>query len=429
MGRRLSRARRQTAIMTDDDPIRGRCVAIESATEPGCATVAVRHEDGIAHAQVVTPCEVAIGDIVEVLRRTVRVLTPNRSAHRSSTWTKRVLDPRRLHALAVRERVEAAIREFLVGRGFRETRTPLLVSNPGMDPHVRPFRVHPHAGAYPDDAAAYLPTSPEFAMKRLLAGGLTRIFQITPAFRSEPASRTHRPEFTMLELYRAYADDEDLRRDVEAMIAHVAQRVHGRPDTYFGGQRISFAPPWPRHTVRDLFRDHAGIDLAVENDAARLRAACARLGIASRPEDTWDDLFFRVWLDRVEPALPSERALFVCRYPASQAALAVVDTDADGSRWAKRFECFAGGFELGNAFEELTDPNEQRQRFAEDMLERARAHGDEILVNEPDEGFLAALEEGMPPAAGIAIGVDRLVMLLADEPDIDFTFWLPSAGG
>lgn len=415
--------------MIDDDPIRGRCVAFAASAEPGRTTVAVRREGGIVHAEVATPGEVRIGDLVEVLRGTVRVLTPNRSARQSTTWMERVLDPRRLHALAVRERVEAAIREFLVGRGFRETRTPLLVPNPGMDPHVRPFRVHPHARAYPDEAIAYLPTSPEFAMKRLLAGGLTRIFQLTSAFRSEPASRTHRPEFTMLELYRAYADDAALRCDVEALIAHVAQRVHGQPVTSFGGQRVSFAPPWPRYTIRDLFRDHAGIDLAVESDAARLRAACARLGIDSRPEDTWDDLFFRVWLDRVEPALPVDRAVFVCRYPASQAALAVVDSDADGSRWARRFECFAGGFELGNAFEELTDPVEQRRRFAEDMRERARAHGDGILVNEPDEGFLAALEEGMPPAAGIAIGVDRLVMLLADEPDIDFTFWLPSAGG
>ncbi|MFN7952656.1 MAG: EF-P lysine aminoacylase EpmA [bacterium] len=409
-------------------PLRGRCVAIEDAAQPASAVMVVRNAAGVTRAVVATPHAAQVGDLVEVRHRAVHVLTANRTPTRAATWMERVLDPRRLHALEVRERVEAAIHRFLRERGFRETRTPLLVPNPGMDPHIRPFRVTPHAGHHPAEATAYLPTSPELAMKRLLAGGLDRIYQITPAFRSEPASRTHRPEFTMLELYRAYADDEDLRADVEALLAHVATSVHGRPETSYGGRRISFAAPWPRLTIRGLFEAHAGIDLARAGDVPRLRDACERIGVASRAEDSWDDLFFRVWLDRIEPELPRDRAVFVCRYPASQAALAVVDDDPDGTRWARRFECFAGGFELGNAFEELTDPAEQRARFAADMRERTRAHGDEILPNEPDEGFLEALEEGMPPAAGIAIGVDRLVMLLADEADIDFTFWLPAAG-
>lgn len=402
---------------------RGRCVGV------GDGTLTIQDEGGTHHLAAPPDARVRVGDLVEVAGGRVRVLTPNRTPSGAFDLTRRILDPRRLRAIDARERAEAAIRAFLAAHGFRETRTPVLVPNPGMDPHVRPFRVVPHAATYPADSVAFLPTSPEFAMKRLLAGGLTRIFQLGPAFRSEPASRTHRTEFTMLELYRAHADDEGLRRDVEALVAHVATALHGEPAATFQGRRISFAPPWPRLTIRELFREHAGVDLGMATDSTALRTACAALGLATRDDDSWDDLFFRLWLERIEPALPADRAVFVCRYPASQAALAVLDADPDGSRWAKRFEVFAGGVELGNAFEELTDPDEQRQRFVADMAERARVHGDEILPNEPDEGFLAALAEGIPPCAGIAIGVDRLVMLLADEPDIDYTFWLPAAGG
>jgi lysyl-tRNA synthetase class 2 len=269
-----------------------------------------------------------------------------------------------------------------------------------------------------------LPTSPEFAMKRLLVGGLERIFQICPAFRDEPESTTHRPEFTMLEWYRARASYEDIMRDAEELVSALAVRVHGKPEIRFGGRVISVATPWPRLQVRDLFLEHAGVDLVRSADAAALARECARLGLSCSAGDTWDDLYFRIWLNVVEPRLPADRAVFVTRYPASQAALARVDKDPDGSTWARRFEAYAGGLELGNAFDELTDPVEQRARFASDMELRARVYGPDFPASPLDEGFLAALEEGMPPAGGIAMGVDRLVMLLADETDIDYVFWL-----
>jgi lysyl-tRNA synthetase class 2 len=261
-------------------------------------------------------------------------------------------------------------------------------------------------------------------MKRLLAGGLERIFQICPAFRDEPEATTHRPEFTMLEWYRAHAGYEDIMRDTEELIERLARKIHGRPEIRYQGRTISVATPWPRLRVRDLFAEHAGVDLVRASTPESLAAECRRLGLQSSPDDTWDDLYFRIWLNLIEPRLPQDRAVLVTRYPASQAALAVVDADADGSRWAKRFEAYAGGLELGNAFEELTDPAEQRRRFIEDMELRERIYGPGFPKNPLDEEFLQALTEGMPPAGGIAVGVDRLVMLLADEPDIDFTFWL-----
>lgn len=371
--------------------IRGRVVALEGrtvqiASEAGGRAVSLE-EDGDA---------VGVGDLVEVdAAGRARVLV--RARRPDTTWARRVLDPRRLRAMAVRDVVENAIREFFRSRGFREVRTPLLVPNPGMEPHLRPFRV---------SNGAYLPTSPEFAMKRLLVGGLERIFQLGPAFRDEPRSATHHPEFTMLEWYRAYAGWEEIQRDTEELFAFVAHRLSGRPALTFRGREISFSPPWPRLRVRDLFREHVGVDLGHE------------------PLD--DARFFQLWLDVVEPRLPADRAVFVTHWPASQAALAVVEEHPDGTRWARRFEAYAGGLELANAFEELTDPVEQRRRFEADMALRARTYGPDFPQTPLPEGFLAALEEGLPPSGGIALGVDRMVMLFADEPEIEYTLWMPS---
>lgn len=358
------------------------------------------------------------GDIVEVRDQHARVLTPNRSPARTSRWSERTLDERRFCAIQTRTRVEGAIREFFLKQGFLETRTPLLVPSPGMETHIRPFPV----------GEIYLPTSPEFAMKRLLAGGLEKIFQICSAFRDEPRSVTHHPEFTILEWYRAYAGYEDIMRDTEEMFAFIATRLFGRPVLNYQGREISVATPWPRLRVRDLFVEMAGIDMVQASTRDQLARECVRLGLGERAEENWDDLYFKIWLNRIEPNLPSDRAVFVTRYPRSQAALSVIDQDPDGTEWAKRFEVYAGGLELGNAFEELTDPVEQRKRFEKDMDLREQIYGPEFPRNKMDEEFLEALAEGIPPSGGIAMGVDRMVMLFANEPDIEQTFWLRSGG-
>jgi lysyl-tRNA synthetase class 2 len=364
----------------------------------------------------------SIGDIVEVQGRSVQLLTPNRTPNKTWKWLSRTLDPRRLHAVTIRGKVEQGIRDFFFQRDFRETRTPLLVPCPGMEPHIRPLAVQ---STYSKVNTAYLPTSPEFAMKRLLVGGLERIFQICPAFRDEPHSTTHLPEFTMLEWYRAYAGYEVIMEDTEKLFEHLAIQLFGKPEIPFQGRTISVKTPWPRLRVRDLFMEMTGIDLVKDSTIPHLMRKCHDLGIQTSQQDTWDDLYFRVWLNIIEPKLPADQAIFVTRYPASQAALAVIDTDADGSRWARRFEVYAGGLELGNAFEELTDPIEQRNRFIDDMRLRTELYGPSFPQNPLDESFLEALTEGMPPSGGIAVGVDRMVMLYANESDIAFTTWLP----
>ncbi len=405
-------------------PVRGRCFQIEPASSPDRRRITLFTQEGTSHHEVLwriqpdrpssLPQE---GDWIEISGLEVHVLTPNRSEGKTLRWTHHVLDPRRVRGTQVRAQTEAGIREFFGQQGFLETRTPLLVRSPGMEPHIRPFRL---------EDGSYLPTSPEFAMKRLLAGGLEKIFQICPAFRSEPCSPTHHPEFTMLEFYRAHAKDTDLMREVEELFSFLAKKITGSTKISYQGQSIELAPPWPRLRVRDLFLEHAGVDLVKRARVQDLAEDCKRLGLHPDRNDTWDDLYFRIWLNHIEPKLPADRACFVTRYPKSQAALSVVDSDSDGSLWARRFEVYAGGIELGNAFEELTDPIEQRRRFEEDMDLREKIYGDDLPRSPIDLDFLDALAEGMPPSAGIALGVDRMIMLLADEPELEKTLWLPS---
>lgn len=395
----------------------GRTLAIESST-----LLLLRHGEKFT-VVVKNSGDIREGDWVSVDDEgRAEVLTRSTLSQSSSKaqegFAQRISDPRRLKGMKFRQAVESGIRNFFLNQGFLETRTPLLVPCPGMETHIRPIAT---------SGGAFLPTSPEFAMKRLLVGGLEKIFQICPAFRSEPNSTTHHPEFIMLEWYRALAGYEDVMNDVEQLFEKMAIDLFGKPELNYQGRKISVKTPWPRLKVRDLFQEKVGVDLVACPTSEKLWKECQRLGIReARTDENWDDLYFRIWMNLIEPNLPADQAVFVTRYPASQSALAVIDTDSDGSRWAKRFEVYAGGLELGNAFEELTDPLEQRKRFEKDMDLRAQTYGSSFPKTPLDEGFLQALHEGMPPSAGIAMGVDRMVMLFADESDIDYTLWLKS---
>lgn len=392
---------------------RGRCISLDP--------IVIQNSTGL-HSFTISIADtphIEPGDIVEISQSEThisgKVLTRNRTFSHSMLWMNRVLSPRRRKNMKIRAQVENGIRNFFLTRDFENVSTPLLVPCPGMEPHIRPFEL---------TTGAFLPTSPEFAMKKLLVGGLEKIFQLSSSFRCEPTSPMHHPEFKMLEWYRAYEGYEKIMLDVEELVCTLAQ---GESLTY-QGLTISLQRPWPRWTVRELFMKYADIDLSKCLDSSALAQHAKRLGLTPSSLN-WDDLYFLIWLNVIEPELPKNHAFFITRYPASQAALSVKDRDPDGSLWAKRFEFYMGGMELGNAFEELTDPVEQRARFVADMELRKRTYGDEFPINPIDEEFLQALEEGMPPASGIAVGVDRLVMLLADEKELDQTLWLESFPG
>jgi lysyl-tRNA synthetase class 2 len=273
-------------------------------------------------------------------------------------------------------------------------------------------------------------------MKRLLAQGFERLFQVCKAYRFEPKSQTHNPEFTILEWYRANSGFEAIMDDVENLFVAIGNRVHGSSQfetEAYGKQDVS--RPWLRLSVEECFRRFAGLELSSLLTPEKLVRACVEKGYvgadalhgeALAQPGVWDDLFFRVMMNDVEPGLAKlGRPVIVHLYPESQAALSNIHTDSRGLRWAKRFEVYAGGLELGNAFDELTDPVLQRKRFEKDMELRNRLYGDSFPVNPIDEEFLAALKK-MPASGGIAMGVDRIAMYFSGAREISEVLWLPS---
>lgn len=295
-----------------------------------------------------------------------------------------------------RARMNRAIRRSMDAAGFLEVETPIAVPSPGLEAHLDAFAVSGAATG----GRAFLHTSPEFAMKKLLAAGSGSIYQIARVFRDEPASATHRPEFSMLEFYRSPGDIDDVQRETVALIDAVAAAVDGawRP-----GEHDCLS-------VSDAFR-RVGLPCPLEHpDPAAFRAA---LALRSAPDDTWDDLFFRAFLEKVEPSFPPDRVTVLTDYPAQMAALA--ELHPDDPRRALRFEVFVGATELGNAFQELRDPVEQRRRFERDRSLRQQAGKRAYPI---DEALLAALPS-MPPTSGIALGLDRLLMVCLGAPNLD----------
>ena len=316
----------------------------------------------------------------------------------------------RLPFLQRRAALAAATRAFFAGRGYTEVETPYAVPAPGEEVHLHALRTEA-ADAYGKRRALWLHTSPEFAMKRLLVAGAGPIMQLARVWRNHEGSARHLVEFTMLEWYRPALSFTGLMDETEDYLRAVLP-----PVVSSGGVRTRL-DRFERLSVAEAFHRHAGADvLGTAGDAAALAASAEA---ALRDGEGWEDLFFRLLLERVEPALGQDRPTFLTHWPAAQAALA--RRDPADPRVALRFELFVCGMELANAFEELTDPAEQRARFIEDRARRHALTGPDWPL---DEDFLAALDHGMPPASGIALGFDRLAMLAAGADRIDQVQWL-----
>ncbi len=317
--------------------------------------------------------------------------------------------------------IEKAVREFFWGHNYDEVRTPLLVRSPGMEPHILPLQLMKKEGASP----TFLPTSPEFSMKKLLAAGLPRIFQICSAFRDEPRSPEHHPEFTMLEFYESHLPLSGLQDRVEELFRHLCRSIHECEQFRHQGRIISLSGPWRRFRVVDLFLEHLGVDLRTHETPKSLAEACARFSIRADASEPWDDLYFKLWLNEIEPKLPKNEAYFVTHYPLSQSSLCNPVLDEQGYPWANRFEVYVGQIELGNAFDELRDPAQQRANFEKDQKIRRESYGDAYPESPMDEELLEALHH-LKPVSGIAIGLDRVCMLLLDAGKIDEVLLLPS---
>jgi elongation factor P--(R)-beta-lysine ligase len=341
---------------------------------------------------------------------------PTDASHGTAEGTP-VWHPRRLEArlpfLRRRAVLTSATRRFFAGRDYLEVETPYAVPVPGEEVHLRAFatgREHTDGVIEP----LWLHTSPEFAMKRLLAGGSGPIFQLARVWRNGEGSALHAPEFTMLEWYRPGADMNSLIDETTELLREVLPQ-----DVSVLGVSNSLART-ERLTVAEAFDRYVGADvLATEGDAPAL---AAQAGSRLRENETWEDLFFRLLLDRIEPNLGRSHPTFLTHWPAAQAVLA--RRDPADPRVAERFELFVCGIELANAFVELTDPVEQRERFVADRERRHALYGPDW---EMDEDFLAALAVGLPQCAGIALGFDRLAMIASGASRIGQVLWLPPA--
>lgn len=328
---------------------------------------------------------------------------------------------RRARGLQIRSRLVAEMRAFFAARDFIEIEAPLQVPSPGLELHLAAFATEP--------GGRFLITSPEYQCKRLLAGGLRRIYSLGKVFRAGEAGPHHNPEFTMLEWYRAFAGWEAVADDVAALCAELAAARpggDGQPRLSYRGRTLDLALPWPKLSVAEAMSRYAGVTLRGDETVDELRQALHAAGHhPSEPSDrppSWDELFFPVFLDHVEPCLmqpPGQdrsaplRPVVLYDWPLHLCALA--RPRPDNAAVVERFEAYVAGVELCNGFGELCDPVEQRRRLELDAQKRSERG---LPVYPQDERFLSALAAGMPPSAGVALGVDRLLMLLSDAEHI-----------
>ncbi|MBZ9852464.1 EF-P lysine aminoacylase GenX [Mesorhizobium sp. CA13] len=342
----------------------------------------------------------------------------------SPWWTPHVHADRRPR-LMLRNSLAAALRDWFARRDFIEVQASALQISPGNEAHLAAFATEAVA---PDGQRKplYLHTSPEFACKKLLAAGETRIFSFGPVYRNRERGPLHHPEFTMLEWYRVGETYESLMRDCADLLALAATRAGATRFSFRGRDCDPFAEP-DRLTVADAFARHAGIDLLATvsadglTDRDSLHQALTGAGLRTAPDDGWADLFSRVMVEKIEPNLGIGRATILCEYPVAEAALA--RPSPRDPRVAERFELYCCGVELANGFGELTDAEEQRRRFIMEMDEKERIYGERYPL---DEDFLAALAV-MPQASGIALGFDRLAMLATGAQRIEDVIWTPVA--
>ena len=373
--------------------LRGRVVAV---TDDVALVRTARGDVKVKHPGPVEP-----GDLVQLAERGApleRVRPYLRGDYPTPDTELARLGRARLGNLAARSRAMTALRAVFAARDFVEVETPLRVRSPGLEVHLTALEA----------GDRWLITSPEYQMKRLLAAGMERIYQVCKCFRAEEEGAHHASEFTMVEWYRAWDTLASIEDDVQALVRDVAIAVNGEPIVTVRGRRIDVGRAWKRMTVAEAMEAWAGVRVLGDEPASDLARAVAAAGIDVGRATAWDDVFFCAFVERVEPAIAAlDEPLLLVDWPVKLAALA--RRSPANPRVVERFEAYVGGLELANAFGELTDPLEQRARFEDDLAARRERGRAEYPI---DEKLLAALTEGLPPSAGVALGVDRLIMLV-----------------
>ncbi len=359
------------------------------------------------------------------------------------TWRKLRDNPQLWERYFIRERVIKAIRKFFDVKGFHEIETPLLIAHPPAESYLDVFQTmlfdrHRHP------THAYLSTSPEVSLKKLMAAGLGNCYAITKSFRNmETQSTLHNPEFTILEWYRKGADYKDIMKDCEELLLALYSSVIARSEAtrqsleiasvasgdsrndnvlHYQGKTIDLSPPWERLTVAESFKRYANVNFDEFLDMTHARKIVQKKGYQVEEHTSWEKLFNQIFLNEIEPHLGLKKPTILYEYPAEMAALA--KNKASDPRFAERFEFYVNGLELGDAYSELTDWRQQEDRFHKELAEIKRLGKTQY---DYDHDFIEALKVGLPTCSGIAVGVDRLVMLLADTKDIADTLFFPAS--
>ena len=330
-----------------------------------------------------------------------------------STWRELKDNPRLNKIYRDRIAIIKAVREFFWSAGFLETDTPVAVKYPGQEPYLNPIPVTIHD---PNGRAEqfYLHTSPEFSLKKLLAAGFEKIFHITKCFRDyESFGGNHNPEFTMLEWYRAPGTLEQIMDDTENLFKHIG-KILGKNFVAYQNKKINIAEKSDRKSMKQVWQEYGGANLDDYLTVESLQQLVKERGLTVAEKDAYEDLFFKFFLNFIEPKLGMERPVFVFDYPKQMSSLS--KTCAHDPRYAERFELYIGGLEIANAFGELTDPVEQEKRLDNDRALRQKLGKETWPV---DPSFIQALESGIAEAGGIALGVDRVVLLFTEAKDIN----------
>lgn len=333
------------------------------------------------------------------------------------TWQRLYKHPHQWAQYFAREQVLRTMRHFFEKRGFHEVEAPILIANPPAESYLDVFETQlldRHRRAHP----AYLSTSPEVPLKKLMVAGLRNCFSITKSFRNmETQSKLHNPEFTILEWYRVGVNYLDIMNDCEELL----RSLNGKSTLIYQGSKIDLSTPWERLTVVEAYQKWAGIDFDEFFDMRNARRIAAKKGYRVEKNTTWEELYNQIFLNEVEPHLGRGKPTILYEFPSSMAALA--RKKKSDPRFAERFEFYIEGLELGDCYGELTDWKEQRDRFEKELHEVKRLGK---TMYDYDHDFIDALKLGLPECSGIAVGVDRLVMLIADVTDIADTLFFPA---
>lgn len=320
--------------------------------------------------------------------------------------------------LESRMRLIKAVRAYFDERDFLEVETPILQTCPVMDAHIHAFATELRGVDLQKERELYLHTSPEFAMKKLLVAGVPRIYQICKVFRNSENSRLHNSEFTMIEWYRAQADYRDIMSDCIGLLRFCAEKLAIKTYRHKNHTCDPFAE-WQKISVTEAFEEYAALNLcALLDDTKGFAKAIAEQGIRVADDDRWDDLFFRVMAEKIEPYLGMGVPAILYDYPVCLASLS--RRKPDDPRFAERFELYVCGIELANAFSELTDAAEQEARFHAEMDIKEQLYGERYPI---DKDFIKALECGLPESGGVAMGIDRFAMLATGAEDIEQVLW------